>query len=142
MKCSRITSSGSRATQARSTEPGRGSAASGSTEPGRGSAASGSTASGGTESRSRASGSATEEAIAAEEVVAPLPAPDELAETAEDIEAQIAALGLPPDYSPPPPPAEGGEESEAERGGEEDAAPPSLAVDVDGVYPVRFCDQL
>ncbi|GMI22850.1 hypothetical protein TeGR_g4467 [Tetraparma gracilis] len=34
-----------------------------------------------------------------------LPAPDELAETAEDIEAQIAALGLPPDFSPTPPPA-------------------------------------
>ncbi|GMI29132.1 hypothetical protein TeGR_g11046 [Tetraparma gracilis] len=37
--------------------------------------------------------------------LAPLPAPDELTETAEDIEAQIAALGLPPNYSPVPAPA-------------------------------------
>ncbi|GMI21710.1 hypothetical protein TeGR_g14722 [Tetraparma gracilis] len=37
--------------------------------------------------------------------LAPLPAPDELAETAEDIDAQIAALGPPPDFPPAPPPA-------------------------------------
>ncbi|GMI23235.1 hypothetical protein TeGR_g13289 [Tetraparma gracilis] len=37
--------------------------------------------------------------------VAPPAAPDALAETAEDIEAQIAALGLPPDFDPAPPPA-------------------------------------
>ena len=37
--------------------------------------------------------------------LAPLPAPDELAETAEDIEAQIAALGPPPSFSPAPPSA-------------------------------------
>ncbi|GMI52250.1 hypothetical protein TeGR_g8664, partial [Tetraparma gracilis] len=31
--------------------------------------------------------------------------PDAPAETMEDIEAQIAALGLPPDFDPAPPPA-------------------------------------
>jgi hypothetical protein len=52
---------------------------------------------------------AHEQKIAARSLPPSLPTPpappDALAETVEDIEAQIAALGLPPDYSPAPPPA-------------------------------------
>ncbi|GMI51629.1 hypothetical protein TeGR_g9534 [Tetraparma gracilis] len=46
--------------------------------------------------------------------LAPLPAPDELAETAEDIEAAIAALGPPPSFSPAPPAAPGAPAETAE----------------------------